>query len=217
MGGFSLKSGRLKNDRRFPVIGLSGPMCAGKNRAGDLLERRGYAVVDADGTAHQALADMAAEVIAAFSPIARERGIELQLPDGSIDRRALGALVFPDPALLARHEAIIYPRINELLAEFIDRHADSPVVINATMLQKSPLIDQCDFVIFVDACALIRFIRAIRRDSMPISHVWARFRAQKHLFAQYLSKDVDIQRVVNSGSIGAMEKRLSRLLSNRGY
>jgi dephospho-CoA kinase len=192
-------------------------MCAGKNRAGSILEKRGFAVVDADLTAHQALVDKSAEVLAAFEPVARERGIELAAPDGSIDRRALGALVFPDPALLARHVSIIYPRINELLAAFIDGHGDAPVVINATMLHNSPIIDQCDFVIFVDACAIIRLFRALRRDSLGISRILARFRAQKHLFAQYLLKDVDILRVDNSASIGALEKRLSRLLSNRGY
>lgn len=206
-----------KNGRRFPVIGLSGPMCAGKNRAGDILAKRGYAVVDADETAHQALVDTNAEVLAAFTDIARERGITLERADGSIDRRALGSLLFPDPVLLSRHESIIYPRINELLGAFIDANSDRTVVINATMLQKSPIIDRCDFVLFIDACAIIRFFRALRRDNMTFLQIFARFSAQKHLFTQYLLKHVDIQRVANNGRIGALETRLSRLLSNRGY
>ena len=208
---------RWKAGRRYPVIGLTGPMCAGKNVAGKILEGRGCAVIDADQVAHQALADRASAVLDAFSAAAREKGIELTAGDGSLDRRALGALLFPDPALLARHESIIYPRITELLETFIDEHPDRPAVINAPLLHKSPILERCDFVIFIDAETPIRLFRAVRRDSLPIRQILARFSAQKHLFAQYLSKAVDIQRVYNRGNMRALEKQLARLLSERGY
>lgn len=211
MGRLPLTGGRRA------VIGLTGPMCAGKNMAADILEKRGFAVVDADKIAHKALEDVRSEVLAAFGSLAAGRGTALENPDGSINRRALGSLIFSDPELLARHESIIYPRINFLLDRFIDENRDRPVVINAPLLHKSPILGRCDFVIFVDANAIVRFFRAIRRDRMPISQIFARFSAQKHLFAQYLSKDVDILRVRNTGSIGALEKRLSKLLSQRGY
>ena len=200
-----------------PVIGLTGPMCAGKNRVGEILEKRGFAVVDADKVAHQALVDVTDQVAAAFGDIAASLGTELKNPDGSINRRALGSLIFSDPALLARHESIIYPRINELLGTFIDEHRDRPVVINAPLLHKSPILDRCDFVIFVDAWPIIRLFRALRRDKMPLSQILARFSAQKNLFAQYLSQNVDTVRVQNKGSIRALEKRLIKLLSIRGY
>jgi dephospho-CoA kinase len=200
-----------------PVIGLTGPMCAGKNRVGEILERRGFAVVDADTVAHQALVDVADEVLSAFGDIAAKMGTELKNADGSINRRALGSVIFSDPALLARHESIIYPRINELLGSFIDEHQDRPVVINAPLLHKSPILGRCDFVIFVDAWPVIRLFRAIMRDRMPIWQIFARFSAQKNLFAQYLSRNVDTLRVQNKGSIRALEKRLVKLLSIRGY
>jgi dephospho-CoA kinase len=227
----------------LPVIGLTGPMSSGKNVAGAILERLGFAVVDSDQTAHQALIDVQDAVLAAFSGIARDRGLTLLKPDGSIDRRVLGSILFSDPALLARHEAIIYPRINELLSAFIDdtvtaakitntQAADTPtvtsppgeektplrgIVINAPLLHKSPVLDRCDFVIFVDSPLLQRLIRARKRDKLPFRQILARFSAQKHLFAQYRAKNVDIQRVQNRGSIRALEKRLVILLSRRGY
>ncbi|HNY18203.1 MAG TPA: dephospho-CoA kinase [Treponemataceae bacterium] len=242
----------------LPVIGLTGPMSSGKNVAGAILERLGFAVVDSDQTAHQALIDVQDSVLAAFSGIARDRGLTLLTPEGCIDRRALGALLFSDPALLARHEAIIYPRINALLSAFIDEHAaagsktpaasitpagcnaraasdshaernapatPSPnekaplrgIVINAPLLHKSPVLDRCNFVIFVDSPLLMRLVRARKRDKLPFRQILARFSAQKHLFAQYRAKNVDIQRVQNRGSIRALEKRLVILLSRRGY
>lgn len=208
---------RWKAGRNHPVIGLTGPMCAGKNVAGALLEARGFAVVDADKVAHAALIDVQSKVIEEFRCLAHAQGIALVAADGSLDRRALGALVFSDPDLLARHESLVYPRINELLEDFIEKNPDRPVVINAPLLHKSPVLDRCDFVIFVDAWAAIRLFRARNRDKLPFSQISARFSAQKHLFAQYLSKDVDIQRVWNHGSARVLARKLMKLLSDRGY
>lgn len=205
------------NDRQKPVIGLTGPMCAGKNIAANILQKRGFATVDADTIAHQALQDVQQEVINAFSEIARINQVELVSPDGTIDRKALGSILFADSALLARHESIIYPRINYLLDCFIDAHQDQIVVINAPLLHKSPVLMRCSFVIYIDACVITRVFRALQRDKLPIKQIFARFSAQKHLFAQYLLKSVDIQRVHNRGSIRALEKKLAKLLSNRGY
>lgn len=192
-------------------------MCAGKNQAAAILEKRGFLVLDADKVAHQALEDMRAEVIAAFGEIAREKEIDLVLDDGKLNRKGLGQILFSDPALLARHESIVYPRINFLIGRFIDEHPDQTLVINAPLLHKSPILSRCDFVIFIDAWSPIRFLRALKRDKMHPFQIFARFSAQKNLFAQYLLKDVDIQRVLNKGSIRALEKGLAKLLSNRGY
>jgi len=205
---------------RFPlraVIGLTGPMCAGKNKAAEILEKRGFLVVDADKTAHQALEDMRTEVIATFGKIAREREIDLVLSDGRLNRTGLARILFSDPALLALHEAIVYPRINFLLGRFIDEHPGQTLVINAPLLHKSPILFRCDFIIFIDAWTPVRFFRALKRDKMHPFQIFARFSAQKNLFAQYREKDVDIQRVLNTGSSRALEQGLAKLLSNRGY
>lgn len=200
-----------------PVIGLTGPMCAGKNQAALMLAKRGYAVADADLIAHRALEDVKARVVAEFSAEAAREGLTLLHPDGSLDRRTLGSLLFRDPAKLARHEAIVYPRIDELLSSFIDEHAAKGVVVNAPLLYKSRVLSRCDFVIFIDAPPLARFIRALRRDRLSPRQIAARFSAQKRLFSQYIQKDVDIQRVYNRGSLRALETKLESLLSQRGY
>ncbi len=207
----------MKQAREKLVIGLTGPMCAGKNLAASILEKKGYLVADADLIAHQALLDVRDSVVAAFASTAHSRGIILLNEDGTIHRRALGSLIFSDPALLALHESIIYPRINQLLNFFIDTHSGKGVVINAALLHKSPILERCTFVIFIDSWVVFRFFRALRRDKLPFNQIIDRFSAQKHLFAQYLSKNVDIQRVYNRGSIRALERKLEKLLSHREY
>lgn len=200
-----------------PVIGLTGPMCAGKNVAQDFLSKRGFTVLDTDETAHKALNLVNEAVLNEFSREAEQRGLSLARPDRTIDRRVLGAIVFSDPALLRRHEKIIYPVIDTLIFRFLDEHRDTRVVINAPMLHKSAVLERCSLVIFVSAPAIIRFFRAIQRDSLPIRQILHRFFAQKRLFAQYITKNADIVRVNNRGSKRAFERKLANLLSRRGY
>lgn len=200
------------------VIGLTGPMCAGKNIAQNFFAlKRGFTVLDTDETAHEALERVREAVLSEFSKEAGQKGLSLVSPDGSIDRRALGALVFSDPALLIRHENIIYPEIDRLIFNFLDEHRNTVVVINAPMLYKSAVLERCSFVVFVSAPAIFRFFRAIQRDSLPVRQILRRFFAQRHLFAQYIKKNADIVRVDNRGSIRAFERKLANLLSHRGY
>ncbi len=211
---------------RIPVIGLTGPMCAGKNEAAAILEKEGFHHIDADKIAHKALEQVKDQVLAAFSGEARARSVPLVSPDGSLDRRALGSLLFADQELLSRHERIIFPKISELIMNEIEGGTckDSAegscrgVILNAPTLHKAPvLLDRCSFVLYIDAPACLRLIRAIRRDNMPIRLVLQRFSAQKHLFSQYLSKNVDIVRVHNRASVRALERKLVQLLSLKGY
>lgn len=208
---------RYKNERRHPVIGLTGPMCAGKNQAGFFFQKKGFYVVDADQTARTALLQIQEKVIDTFYLEAKNNKLELRNPDGSINRKSLGELLFHNKKLLAIHEQLIYPQINQLLKDEIETHPDIGVVINAALLHKTPVLYQCDFVVFIHSPYLLRFIRAKKRDSLSFRHIYARFSTQRHLFAQYISKNVDIQRVLNGKSIKALEKRLEILLSQRGY
>lgn len=202
---------------RPPVIGLAGPSCAGKNAAGDILARRGFAVIDADKIAHEVLEELKNRILEEFREAAATKSVSLLRQDGSLDRKALGSLLFADPALLARHESIVYPRITEILGRMIDENREHGVVINAALLHKTPILDRFDFLIFVDAWLPIRFVRALRRDKIPPKRVFHRFQSQKNLFAQYLLKNVDIQRVDNSTTVRALERKLAKLLSRRGY
>lgn len=200
------------------IIGLVGPSCAGKNLAARLLQQRGFAVIDADLVAHRVLLEKQDKIIATFQEEAQKRGIELSTPEGKLDRRALGSLLFPNPDLLARHEALIYPRITELIEEEIKELSTAPdqacpIVINAALLHKTPLIHSCDLIIFIDASYCVRLIRALKRDKTSIFRIIERFSAQKKLFSQYLEKNVDILKVDNSTSVKALSKKLNAIFS----
>src|SRR5439155_8635090 len=90
-----------------PIVGLTGGIGAGKSTVAAILAELGARVIDADRIGHEVYGpgtEGHASVVQAFGP-------RVVAPDGTIDRRALGAIVFHDPGALARLNAIVHPLI----------------------------------------------------------------------------------------------------------
>ena len=102
------------------VICVAGPIAAGKNFVCSILEERGFFCLDADQEIHKIIGDKQAEIFSRFSQAAASRGINLRAADGSLDRRALGKLLFKDSALLAEQEKILYPEFVARVQALID-------------------------------------------------------------------------------------------------
>jgi len=95
------------------VFGLTGGIGSGKSTAAALFRERGVPMVDADELAREAVASGSsglAELIGAFGP-------QIQAPDGSLDRKRLGALVFADAEARKRLNAITHPIVRRLSQE----------------------------------------------------------------------------------------------------
>ncbi len=153
------------------VVGLTGGYCAGKDSVARWFSARGYAVIDVDAVGHDVLREKAGEVIAAFGPGIRGA-------DGSVDRRALGRIVFSDPRALARHEAIMHPAMAEKVRAWI-RSTPGDKLINAAVLFKLGLDAVCAHVICVTAPLPLRVVRAMRRDRVSAVQALRRIRSQR--------------------------------------
>jgi dephospho-CoA kinase len=120
--------------RPLPVIGLTGGIGSGKSTVAALLAERGAYVIDADRVGH----DVYRPGSEGFRRVVEAFGSGVVAPDGGIDRRALGALVFADPAALARLNAIVHPLIAaEIAARLGAARASAgaaPIVIEAAVL-----------------------------------------------------------------------------------
>lgn len=208
---------KKNQNKKLRLVGLSGPMAAGKNLAGEILEKMGCAVIDADITAHTALENRKQQVFKAFESESRQKGINLINTDGTINRKNLAQIVFASKEALAKQEAIIHPEVSRLLEQFIAEHPEQTCVINATVLNKVPLAAKCDFIIYVDAPSLIRLIRAKKRDGHSIFHLIKRFSSQKKLYAQYQKLNVDIYRVRNIGSSNKLQKKLQYIFEKHCF
>lgn len=104
------------------VICVAGPIAAGKNFVCSILEERGFFCLDADQEIHKIIGEKQAEILSRFSQIAASRGINLRSADGSLDRRALGKLLFKDRTLLAEQEKILYPEFVARVQALIDEN-----------------------------------------------------------------------------------------------
>ena len=196
------------------IICVTGTMAAGKNAVSDILARHGYLCLDADKLVHQVLAlpDTQQQVLQAFEGAAAARGISLTTADGTLDRRALGTLLFSHKALLAKQEALVHPKIDALIAAFIAEHPSENIVLNAAVLYKVKSLCVCDTIFFVTAPLFTRLRRAVRRDNLKKSHILARFWQQRNLFAKYKNQNADVYKVSNTGTIQALEKKVATLL-----
>lgn len=196
------------------ILAVTGSMAAGKNYVSNLLEKKGFLAIDADKCVHQAIEEAKDQILEAFLPIAKEKNIQIQNPEGTINRKNLGSILFSDEKLLEKQESIVHPKVNEIFNRFIDENPDKNIVLNATVLYKTPVINRCDAIIFVKAPIITRFFRAKRRDNLPSREIFKRFASQFKIFAKYKFLKSDIYIIWNIGKSNKLEKKLDKILKS---
>jgi dephospho-CoA kinase len=146
-------------------VGVLGGIASGKSEVARLLAGDDGVLLDADRTAHAALAspEVAALVAEHFGP-------ECLDAEGRPDRRALGPLVFADPERRKLLEGWIHPRVRATLGSELERalaEGRPIVVLDVPLLlenaAESGLAERCHGLVFVDAPAEQRAARAAER------------------------------------------------------
>ncbi len=129
-------------------IGLTGNIATGKSHIGAVLCELGALHIDADRVAHEMLAPGGA----AYAGVVAHFGPDILAPDDTIDRRALGAIVFSDPAALRRLEALVHPSTIAEIERRIVVSGAPVVVVEAIKLLESGMAETYD-AIWVATCA----------------------------------------------------------------
>jgi dephospho-CoA kinase len=148
--------------RRTVVIGLTGPIGCGKSTVASSLSTHGAVVIDAD--------EIAREVIAPGQPahdaVLQRFGDRVRGADGTLDRAALAASVFADPAALADLEAIVHPVVRPAILAALEKAEarNAPAVaIEAIKLVEGGLAELCDEVWLVTCEPRVQRERLIER------------------------------------------------------
>lgn len=176
------------------VIGLTGNIGTGKSTVRQMLADLGAVVIDADQLAHEVIAPGTPgwqRVVDAFGP-------EIVAADGTIDRARLAAIVFSDPAALARLEAIIHPLVIQETDRRIRAIGHGVVVIEAIKLIESGMHRDCDALWVVIARPEQQVERLMRQRGMSAAEVRRRMAAQPPQSEKAALADVVID---NSGTL----------------
>ncbi|MEU5132220.1 dephospho-CoA kinase [Streptomyces californicus] len=156
-------------------VGLTGGIGAGKSEVSRLLVERGAVLIDSDRIAR--------EVVEPGTPglaaVVEEFGPDILTAEGTLDRPALGALVFADDQRRAALNAIVHPLVGARAAE-LERAApeDAVVVHDVPLLTENGLAPFYDLVVVVDASAETQLDRLVTLRGMMESDARARMSAQ---------------------------------------
>jgi len=183
------------------LVGLTGGIGSGKSTVSAMLAERGAIIIDGDAVVRE-LQQPGSPVVEAIA--ARFEGVVGD--DGHLDRSALAAIVFNDPAALADLNGIVHPPLGEEIRRRIDveRATDHVVVLDLPLLTERPRSD-LDATIVVDVDPEIAVERLAKSRGMDEADARARManqasREQRVAIATHV--------LDNSGDVDALESQV---------
>lgn len=190
-------------------IGLVGGIASGKSLAARWFAEQGWSILDADQVAHELYApgtSMCEAILSEFGPGVRAA-------DGSVDRKALGAVVFSNPERLKDLEGIVHPAVRRELSERVEALAREGrgVVLEMALLARWPeMVERLDRVVGIKAPESLRIARLRERNGLSETEALQRL-ARQELEGKLISCASDV--VVNDGSMEALAAALSTLFA----
>jgi dephospho-CoA kinase len=157
------------------IIGLTGNIATGKSTVLHYLRSKGAYVIDADKLTHKAMQLNGP----AYAPIIETFGPGIVKPDGSIDRTALGQIVFGDQSELRKLEAIVHPAVFCLAKEELAKtDADLVIVEAIKLLESQRLLTLCKEIWVTTAAPDVQMRRLMEQRGMTELEARQRMAAQ---------------------------------------
>jgi dephospho-CoA kinase len=193
------------------IVGLTGGIASGKSLVTRVLRDLGAHIIDADKIVHDLLSpgeDACSEVIGHF-------GGSIQLPDGSIDRRMLGDIIFNHPDERAWLNNCIHPRVFQAYQTQVhhlrERQPDAIVVMDAALLIETGYHKKMDKLIVVYAKQKDQVKRLMERDRFTLKQALARISSQmpldeKRKYADYVIDNTGTREVSEQQTREVFEK-----------
>jgi len=190
-------------------VGLTGGIGSGKSEVSRRLAARGAVIVDADQAAREVVEPGTpglGQIAAAFGP-------EVIRPDGRLDRDRVGELVFAQPALRAKLNAIVHPLVHERMRQ-LDAGAMAVagpagiVVHDVPLLAENGLASGFDAVVVVDTPEDQQVQRLMTERGMSAAHVRDRMAAQASRDQRLAIADIVID---NSGTLEDLDWRVGEV------
>ena len=190
------------------VLGLTGNIGCGKSSVSTIFMENNIKVVDADIVARQIFDDknLLNEVFSTF-------GKSIRNQDGSLNRRALGNIVFNDDEKLILLNNLTHPKIKQKILSKVEEYknqGEKIVVIDAALLIEDDYIPYIQKLILITCRKEIQINRIIARDNCTKEEAISRINSQmsqeeKVKFAYYI--------IDNSNSFEELQKKVLELIS----
>ena len=192
------------------LVGLTGGIASGKSTvSGRFADVHGFPVIDADMVARFVVEPgqpALAEIAARFGP-------DMLLADGTLDRPALGALVFADVAARQDLNGITHPRIAEEMGRRIAALADhdGPVVVDSPLLVEMGHAEAYPTIVVVAVGPEVQHDRLVADRGMYPDEAWGRINSQAPL-ADKLAVATHV--IWNEGTIAELEARVDEVAAS---
>lgn len=176
------------------IIGVTGGIGSGKTTVINYIKSKGFAVYIAD--------DAGKRVMEKWEVIEKVKSIfdtNVILPNGLLDRKRIGEIVFQNKLLLEKLNNIVHPEIKLDFENFIEDHKKEKLIFKeAAILFESGSYKDCDATILITAPEDIRINRVVQRDSISKDIVLNRMKNQmpedeKRKLSTYIVDNVDLE------------------------
>ena len=187
------------------VIGLTGNIATGKSTVLEYLTRLGAYIIDADKLAHESMTPTGS----AYRAVVAEFGPAILNPDKTINRKALGQIVFTNADLLNKLEQIVHPAVFAMTLKLVETAPSSVIVLEAVkLLEAGPMFSQCDEVWVVTARPEVQLRRLM--DNRGMDETTARQRMGMQ--SPQAAKINQANRVIdNSGTLDELYAKLDAI------
>ena len=193
---------------KFLLVGLTGGIATGKSTVAEMLRQRGSVVIDADV--------LAREVVEPGQPalgrITEEFGRAVLQPDGRLDRKRLGTMVFADAARRQRLEQITHPAIRERfrhrLQELTEQGFCGLAIFDAAVMIESGNYKNMDRLIVVATDEDTQIARLMAREGIDHDEALRKVRSQMPVAEKAKLADYVIE---NAGDRAATEAQVQRV------
>ena len=192
------------------VIGLTGNSGTGKSSVAKVMGKYGALILDCDKIAHENMAVGGCaydEIVSAF-------GKDILNSDNTINRKALGNIVFNDSQKLSILNKITHSKITQRVKDEIAKASCKCVVIDAPLLIEAGLDAIADKVWVVTADTEVRIERIMNRDGISRQEVLSRF--SKQTPAEVLEKKADLIIDHSQNYFEKLEKEIYNYMKKEG-
>ena len=189
------------------TVGLTGGIASGKSTVAQLFEELGCHVVDSDRITHELLEPGQS----VYDAVVEEFGSGIVKADGSIDRRALGSIVFGNPELRRVLNSLVHPGVAERQQSFLDevaaRAADAIGIVDAALMIETGSYKNYDRIIVV-SCSVGQQHERLKARGLSDEDIEARIASQMPLAEklQYADSVID-----NSGMLDETRRQVERV------